>query len=341
MRILVTGAGGFLAEHLIPALQSRGHDVRGLAFGAEDEAGLRDRRVDVFHADVRDPGSLTAPMKGVDAVFHLAAAIGIRRPLHEYAAVNVTGTRNVCEAALSAGVSRLVHVSTTSVYAQGLGTPVTEDFPLSPLPDPYAVTKAAGDALVQGMVREQRLPASIVRTSTFYGPGDHLNFGRIADRLLSLKAIVIGSGSNAVPFTFVSDVVDGLLLVLETERAVGQVYNIVDDRAPSQQQLLDEIAEMVGAPRPRVHVPYRLLYGAAYAAERIAAWSGSSQALVTRFGVALYGADNRYSIEKARRELAYSPRVSFREGVRLAAEWYRQTRESAQPLAVARDGVQA
>jgi len=324
MRVLVTGASGFLAGHLIPALQERGHAVLGLVLPAGDASWLEQRDVAVFRGDVREPNSLSAAMQDVDAVFNLAAAIGTRRPLEEYFAVNVTGAGNVCEAALAAGVGRLVHVSTTSVYRQGLGTPVSEDSPLHPLPDPYPLTKAAGDQLVQRMIAERRLPACIVRTSTIFGPGDHLNFGRIADRLLTGRAIVIGTGRNAVPIVDVADLVRGLLLALESPRAEGHVYNIADDNCPTQEELLREIAAQVGAPPPRIHVPYSLLYGAAYAAERLAAVTHASHALVTRFGVALYGADNRYAIDKARRELGYAPQVPLKEGIRLAAAWHRE-----------------
>lgn len=341
MRIVVTGAGGFLAGHLIPALQGRGHEVVGLVCDAGDAERLRERKVDAFLGDVTEPSTLVEPIRNADAVFHLAAAIGIRRPFHEYEAVNVGGTGNVCRAALAARVRRLVHVSTTSVYAQGLGRPVSEDAPLAPMPDPYAVTKAGGDALVRRMIHADGLPATIVRTSTVYGPGDELNFGRIAGRLMRGRAIVIGSGSNRVPFTYVSDVVDGLLLALESDRAVGNVYNVVDADSPSQRQLLDEIATQVGAARARIHVPYRMIYGAAYIAERIAAATGSAQPLVTRFGVALYGADNRFSIEKARRELGYRPQVSLRDGIHRTAQWYRQSRRPSRPVALAGEAAQA
>ncbi|HEX9097358.1 MAG TPA: NAD-dependent epimerase/dehydratase family protein [Candidatus Dormibacteraeota bacterium] len=322
MRILVTGATGFLAGHLIPALQQRGHTVRALVVPSADASGLEARGVSAFRGDVREPDSLTAAMRDADAVFHLAAAIGTWRPLEEYQAVNVTGTKNVCRAALVAGVTRLVHVSTTSVYEHGLREPVKEDSPLRPLPDPYALTKAAGDKLVQRMIAEQGLPACIVRTSTIFGPGDRLNFGRIADRLLAQKAIVIGSGRNTVPFVYVADVVQGLLLALERKQAVGQIYNIDDDNCPTQKELLKEIAEQVGARPPRIHVPRSLLYSAAYVAERVAALTHSSQPLVTRHGVALYGTNNRYSIDKARKELGYKPQVPLREGIRLTAAWY-------------------
>jgi 2-alkyl-3-oxoalkanoate reductase len=327
MRILVTGASGFLASHLIPVLRERGDSVRALVLPSSDTTLLGQAGVDIHTGDVRQPDTLAGAMRQVDAVFHLAAAIGVRRPLREYYAVNVTGTENVCRAAVAAGVKRLVHVSSTSVYEQGLAVPVDETFPLAPPPDPYAVTKAAGDILVQRLIAEEHLPASIVRTSTIFGPGDHLNFGRIADRLLAGTSIVIGSGRNRVPVAFVDDVVRGLLLVLE-HQAAGEVYNITDDRCPTQAELLEGIADQVGARPPRIHVPYRLLYGAAYLAERLAQATRSERAVVTRFGVLLYGADNRFAIDKARHELGYEPRVPLRQGVSVAAEWYRGHRAS-------------
>jgi nucleoside-diphosphate-sugar epimerase len=332
MRILVTGGSGFLASHLIRELQERGHAVRALVLPSSDTTQLEQAGVDIRTGDVRLPDTLAGAMSQVNAVFHLAAAIGVRCPLREYHAVNVTGTENVCRAALAAGVERLVHVSSTSVYEQGLGEPVDETFPLAPPRDPYAVTKAAGDSLVQRLIAEEHLSASIVRTSTIFGPGDHLNFGRIADRLLAGAGIVIGSGRNRVPVASVDDVVRGLVLVLGHEAAEGQIYNITDDSCPTQAELLREIAEELGAKMPRIHVPYGLLYGTAFLAERLAQVTRSEHALVTRFGVLLYGADNRFAIDKARQELGYEPGVSLRQGVSAAAEWYRAHRASLEPF---------
>jgi nucleoside-diphosphate-sugar epimerase len=323
MRVLVTGATGFIAGHLIPALQRRGHEVHALVQPSSEAGRLHDADVAVHAGDVRSADTLRPAMRQVDAVVHLAAAIGLRAPLSDYHAVNVAGTQNVCRAALAAGIERLVHVSSTSVYKQGLGVPVDESYAVAPPPDPYAVTKAAGDRLVQRLIADEQLPASVVRTSTVYGPGDHLNFARIADRVRSGSAIVIGSGRNRVPFAYVDDVVEGLVLALEHDAAQGEIYNITDDRCPTQLELLRAVARELDAKRPRVHVPYGLLYGAGYLAERIAQAAHSQSALITRFGVVLYGADNVFAIDKARRELGYEPRVSLGQGIRAAADWYR------------------
>jgi nucleoside-diphosphate-sugar epimerase len=338
MEILITGGNGLLGRHLVSALQDRGDSVRVLVLPAEDAAWLQERGVAVHRGDVRRPQTLASPINGVSAVLHLAGMMGVWRPIEQYHAVNVTGTENVCRAALAEG-ARVVHVSSWTVYGMALGEPAREDFPLTPFREPYAITKAVGDMVVQRMIVEDHLPAVIIRPGTFFGPGDRLHFGRMADRLRAGKGVVVGSGDNALPFVYVTDVVQGLLLALDQERGVGQAYNITNDRPLTQKQLLQAIAREIGTRPPRLHIPYHALYAAGYAAERLATLTRSKrQPVVTRLGVKLFGTDNRHAIDKARRELGYAPRVDLHEGVRLAAARYReQSQPAASPaLAVGR-----
>ena len=163
--ILVTGGNGFLGSHLIPALQDRGDSVRVLALPAEDTSSLEARGVAVYRGDIRDPQAVVAAMQDVEGVMHLAGMMGVWRPIEDYRAVNVTGTENVCRAALAEG-ARVVHVSSWTVYGMGLGKPALEDFPLLPMREPYAMTKAEGDASVQRMIAEDQLKAVIIRPGT-------------------------------------------------------------------------------------------------------------------------------------------------------------------------------
>jgi nucleoside-diphosphate-sugar epimerase len=179
---------------------------------------------------------------------------GAWRPIEAYRAVNVTGTENVCRAALAEGVGRVVHVSSWTVYGIDLGRPAREDFLLRPFNEPSAMTKADGDRAVQRMIADDHLPAVILRPGTFFGPGDHL-FGRIADRLRAGEGIIVGPGDNALPLVYVTDVVQGLLLALDHEHSVGQAYNLASDRPLTQQQFLEAIAGELGARPPRFHVP--------------------------------------------------------------------------------------
>ena len=323
--ILVTGGNGFVGRHVVSALLERGDSVRVLALPAEDTSALEECGVAIHRGDIRRPGDLARPTEGVDRVLHLAALMDVWRPMEEYHAVNVTGTENVCRAALAAGVSRVVHMSSSSVYGMALGRRADESFPLSPFPDPYPVTKAAGDIAVQRMIARDRLPAVVVRPDQIFGPGDHLHFGRMADRLRAGRGVIVGSGDNALPLVYVSDVVEGLLLALDHECAVGRAYNVTNDSPLTQKQFVHAIAHATGVRPPRLHVPYRALYAAGYAAERLARPTRArGRPPITRLGVAFLGTHNRYAIGRARSELGYEPRVDLRDGVRLAAAWYRE-----------------
>jgi nucleoside-diphosphate-sugar epimerase len=322
--ILVTGGNGFVGRHVVSALLDRGDTVRVLALPGEETSALEERGVAVHRGDIRRPDDLAAPMEGAERVLHLAALMDVWRPREEYHAVNVTGTENVCRAALAAGVNRVVHMSSSSVYGMALGRPADESFPLAPFPDPYPVTKAAGDMAVRRMISGDHLPAVIVRPDQVFGPGDRMHFGRMADRLRAGRGVIVGSGDNALPLVYISDVVQGLLLALDHERAVGRSYNITNDHRLTQRQFLEAIARAIGARPPRLRVPYRALYAAGYAAERLANRTGArARPPITRLGVAFLGTHSEYAIGRARRELGYEPRVDLRDGVRHAAAWYR------------------
>src|SRR5919204_1765849 len=171
MDVLITGGNGLLGHHLVPELQEGGARVRVLVLPDEDATWLEQRDVDIYRGDIRRPETLTAPMSGVDAVMHLAGMMGVWRPFEDYVAVNVTGTENVCRAALAEG-ARVVHVSSWTVYGMALGASADEGFPLTPFRESYALTKAAGDLAVQRMIERDGLPAVIIRPGTFFGRGD-------------------------------------------------------------------------------------------------------------------------------------------------------------------------
>ena len=332
MEILVTGATGFLGRYLVSALLERGETVRAVALPIEDTKWLEERGVAIYPGDLRDRSTLVEPMQGVEGVFHLAAMTRVWRPMQEYRAVNVEGTRNLCNEALKVGVRRLVHVSSAVIYGLGIGRPASEDLPLAPIREPYSWTKAEGDLLVQKMAEEDQLPAVIIRPGTVFGVGDSLNFGRIADRLLAGKGLIVGSGNNALTFVYVTDVINGMLLAFDHEDADGEIHNVGNDQPLTQNETLNAIAESVGAKPPNLRVPYAALYTLASLSEILAKLSGSRiSPIATRQGIKLYGTDNRLPIDKARREIGYEPQITLREGIALTGEWYLQQQKEPVP----------
>ena len=337
MKTLITGGTGLVGHHLVTELQRRGDTVSALVLPSENTSWLEERGVTVYRGDIREPDTLTAPMRNVDTVFHLAAMQGLWVPIEKYAAVNVAGTENVCRAALKAGVRRVVHVSSWTIYGMERGWPLTEDVAPAPRNDPYWVTKAQGDLVVQRMIREDHLPAAIIRPATIFGVGDRLNFGRTAEKIRDGKGIILGSGRNSLPLVYVTDVVQGLLLCADHDNALGQAFNISNDQPLTQEEFLSAIAHDLNVAPTRLHLPYNAAYAIAYAAERAVKLNSGKHPIVTRHGVTLYGTDNRHSIDKARTELGYEPKVGIREGVRLACEWYQQQSvpvESAEKVAL-------
>jgi nucleoside-diphosphate-sugar epimerase len=325
MEILITGGNGLIGHHLVTALQERGDNVRVLVLPTEDTSWLKERGVAVYQGNICDYETLLAPMRNVDTVFHLAAMHGGWLTLEEYSKVNVNGTENVCRAVLASSIRRMVHVSSWTYYGKLRGRRVSEEMPPMPWQDAYRLSKVEGDLLVQRLIAGEQLPATIVRPGTVFGPGDHVNFGRIADKLRAGKGIVLGSGRNLLPLVYVTDVVQGLLLCADRDCALGQAYNISNDQPLTQEEFLGAIAEELGVAPARLHIPFRAAYGIAFAAEQAAKIMHSDHPLVTRHGVILYGGENRHSIDKARSELGYAPRVSIREGVKYAAAWYKQS----------------
>jgi nucleoside-diphosphate-sugar epimerase len=274
-----------------------------------------------MRGDVTDAGTLAPAVKDIDIILHLAGMMGVERPLTAYRLVNVTGSGNLYQAAQQAGVRRFVHTSSHTVYGLGYGRFLTEEDALRPDPDPYSLTKAEGDRMIRRLMLNSSMETVIIRPGTFFGPGDRLHFGRIAQRMKQGKGVIIGRGDNALPFCYVTDVVQGFLLAAYHEKAPGNVYNISHDHPLTQQVLFNAVADDVSAKRPTRRLPYVPIYYGSMVAEKVAHIT-RTRPMVTRLGVMMFGTDNRHSVEKARRELGYEPQVDLREGIRLAAAWF-------------------
>jgi len=322
MKVLITGATGLLGSHLIQELQERGERIRALVLPVENADRLKAQGVEVVRGDITDASTLAAAVRDIDLVFHLAGMMGVHRPLSDYRLVNVTGSENLYKAAQKAGVRRFVHTSSHTVYGLGYGRFMTENDALRPDADPYSLTKAEGDRLIRRLMLDGNVETVILRPGTFFGPYDRLHFGRMAQKTKDGKALIVGRGDNALPFCYVTDVVQGFMLAAYHENAPGNVYNITNDRPLTQQEMYDAIADAVGGKRPTLHLPYLPIYYGSIVAERIVAPLTRTKPVVTELGALMFGSDNRHCVEKARRELGFEPKVSLREGIKLSAEWF-------------------
>jgi nucleoside-diphosphate-sugar epimerase len=322
MKVLITGATGLLGSHLIKELQQRGESIRAFVLPVENADLLEKQGVEIVRGDITDPDTLPAAVKGVDLIFHLAGMMGVWRPLSDYRLVNVEGSVNLYKAAQTAGVRRFVHTSSHTVYGLGHGRYMTENDPLKPDADPYSITKTEADRLIRRMMLTSGMETVVLRPGTFFGPGDRLHFGRMAQKMKDGKGVIIGRGDNALPFCYVTDVAQGFLLAGYHENAPGNVYNITNDRPLTQLEMFNEIADAVGGKHPKLHLPYLPIYYGAIVAEKVVARTTHTKPVVTELGALMFGSDNKHSVEKARRELGFEPQVELHEGIKLAATWF-------------------
>lgn len=323
MNALVTGAAGLLGSHLVELLRERNHTVSALIRPQDDASRLMAAGVPIRHGDLRDAASLRAAVRDADTVFHCAARTGPWGNSVDYHLDNVRGLEVLLDAAITAGVRRFVHVSSITVHGNDLRGAAGEDGPLRVEPNPYSRSKVAGEQLIEDKVR-QGAPVTTVRPGWIYGPRDCASFASLARKIERGSMAFLGSGANHVPLIYVRDVAEGMLLASEAPGAAGRVYLLVNDEPVTQRAYLEAIAAELGTNPPRRHVPYRLALALGFTGEM----AGHALRLrhappLTRYGVQLLGGENRFRIERARRELGFFPRTSMLDGVRQSIAWYR------------------
>ena len=327
MKVLVTGAAGFLGGHLVDMLLERKDDVRAMVRSGEDANRLMGLAgVEVVEGDLTDVASLRRAVQGVERVYNVAARTGPWGLEDDYRAVNVRGLADLVHAAMDAGVGRIVHTSSITVYGHHLRGIVSEDSPFHAEENPYSRTKIAGEQLLENLVKDSGAPVVIVRPGWIYGPRDNASFGRFVALVESSKGFLVGSGENVVPVVYVRDVAQGLIKAGDAgDVAVGRAYTIADDRRVTQAQYLNTIAECLHVPHVSRHVPYTPLYLAARAAEVVWQAMGRRSGApppVTTYGITLLGGDQQFSIDRAREELGYQPEYDIARGVAAGVEWY-------------------
>jgi dihydroflavonol-4-reductase len=322
--ILVTGASGFVGSAVVRRLLNAGHAVRALVRPTSSRVNLADPRLEIAEGDLRDPESLSRAVTGIRFVFHVAALYRLwTREPQEIVQTNVEGTRSLMNAALRAGVERIVYTSSVATLkARPDGTPSDETFRLDPQSavGPYKYSKVVAERLVEAMAAEHKLPVIIVNPSTPIGPGDvrPTPTGRIiVEAAAGRMPAYVDTGLNLV---HVDDVAAGHLAALEKGRA-GECY-ILGGQDVLLGDMLAEIARQTGRGPPKLRLPRRLIFPIAYGAEAIAHFTGREPFLTTT-GLRLAKDRMFFTSAKAEREFGYRPRP-YSEAIADAIAWFRR-----------------
>ena len=316
MRLLITGMAGFIGSHLAERLLARGHEVVGFDnFDPFYERRVKEanlaalRHVPLVEGDVLDIGNNGAPGPldrtlgegRFDAVVHLAALAGVGPSLAapaRYMRVNVEGTMLVLEAMLRHGVGRMVFASSSSVYGGNTKVPFDEDDRIDDPVSPYAASKRAGELALQAAVHTMGVSVSALRFFTVYGPRQRPDmaihkFTRAIDR--GEPVLLRGNGETSRDYTFVDDIIGGIVGAVERTAPGYRAYNLGGCQATRLDDLVARIGKALGK-EPRVEV--------------VSEMRGDVQHTLA-------------AVDRAHAELGYDPQVGLDEGLRRFVAWYR------------------
>jgi nucleoside-diphosphate-sugar epimerase len=304
---LVTGGAGFIGSHLAEALIARGDTVRvadSFITGNRRNLAVLDGRAELVEGDLADASVAARAVAGMDYVLHQAAIPSVPRsvqdPLTSHRA-NIDATLQVLLAARAAGVRRVVYAASSSAYGDTPTLPKHEDMPTSPL-SPYALQKLVGEQYMQLFTALYGLETVSIRYFNVFGPRQDPSSpysGVIALFVTALLAgqapTITGDGAQTRDFTYIANVVDGVLRAATAPDASGEVINVATGQQISIKALAETLATIIGVSIPPVHT---------------AARAGDVR-------------DSLADISKARRLLGYEPTVGLEEGLRRTVEWYR------------------
>ncbi|MBN2029410.1 NAD-dependent epimerase/dehydratase family protein [bacterium] len=325
MKVLVTGANGFVGAALCKKLVERGDRVRGLVRETSDLTLLEGISIQKVVGSLESPESLDRAVDGIELVYHVASAVSDWGSLKMFRRVNVEGTRNLLNASIRAGVNRFVYVSSVAVHSFIGAQEMSEDSPQLPTPFPYCQTKRETEALVMEVHHQKQIEATVVRPGDVFGPGDRTSLLKMAKLLETGKMATIGGGQTLGAFTYVENLADGLILAGIRKNAAGQAYIITDGIRLTWRAYFEKLTKALDVPQPRWSVRPSIAYALASTMEFVyRLFRIRSRPPVTRYIVAHLRKDFHFSIEKARRELEYEPKVHIDEAIRRTADWYRK-----------------
>jgi dTDP-glucose 4,6-dehydratase len=308
-KFLVTGAGGFIASHLVERLVSEGAHVRAFVrYNSRNDYGMLKlisadalSKIEIMQGDLRDNEAVRNAVRGVDTVFHLGALIAIPYSYvnpREVIDVNIMGTLNVLMAARDFGTRRVVHTSTSEVYGTAQYVPIDEKHPLQGQ-SPYSASKIGADRIAESFYRSFEVPVVTLRPFNTYGPRQSARavIPTIIMQALTRDEVKLGSLEPSRDFTFVHDTANGFLKVAETDNVLGEEVNLGNDNTIRIGDLANKIFELIGK-TPKVTVDTQRIRP--NKSEVMKLWASN---------------------QKAKSLIGWEPRISLDEGLALTIEW--------------------
>lgn len=314
MRVLVTGATGFLGLRLAAVLVEHGHQVRVLVRNPSADNSAIVNGAEIWRGDLREPEAVIAACADMEVVQHAGALSSPWGPKAEFYATNVGGTQAIIEGCQRYGVRRLIYVSSPSVVFDGQDQHnLTEAAPYPATSvSVYSHTKKLGEDLVNAA--SSRLETVILRPKAMFGPGDRALLPRLLATARTGRLPLIGDGRNLVDLTYVENVAEAMRLAMTADATVGKTYHITNDEHALLWNQVRRILQELKLPPPRLRISLPAALAAASAMEQVARFTGKEPTL-TRYSALILARTQTYNIAAAKRDLGYHPPVSLEEGI--------------------------
>ncbi|MFO7908120.1 MAG: NAD-dependent epimerase/dehydratase family protein [Planctomycetota bacterium] len=322
-RVLVTGVTGMVGSHVAARLVEAGYRVRGMVRPTSNRGDLDGVDIEWFEADLSDPAGLPPALADIDIVVHAAAHVGDWGPADKYRAINVVALEHLLTAAHREGrLERWIQISSLGVYPPRHHYGTTEDVAPDPSGlDGYTRTKAEAEVLLKRHMEEHGFPAVILRPGFIYGPGDRHVVPRLIERIATGQMKLIGGGDRVLNNTYVGNLWEAVLLAMTKDQALGEMFNVRDERLVTRNEFVHAIADYMKCPHPK-HVPEGVARAAVVPIEWFARLRGATEApLLTRARIKFLTLNLDFSIDKAKSMLGYEPRTDFQDGMKETLRW--------------------
>ena len=320
--ILITGASGFIGSHLLEENIKKGNNVRALVLHDDIfQNTLSNKDVEIINGDIRDYETMKKAVNNIDIVYHCAALVSDWGSYKKFKEINVYGTENICKACLTQNIERFVYTSSNVVFGRIENKIIDESFPLSYWNEVYPDTKIDAEKIVWNYYNEKQLPVSIVYPCLVYGEGDQTYIPLLADSILKHELIFWRKNVLIWP-TYIKNLIDFMMLISENERAIGNGFIIHDGQSTTLQKLSTTIAKTLNVPPIDSYLPYIVVYIDALLSEFV--WKmlrKKTRPLLTTYSVKFLGSRFQYSIEKAKRELEWKPKIPYKTGLSNTMTW--------------------
>ncbi len=324
MTVLVTGATGFLGSALVTELlQQKQEEVRILVRDAQKARKQFGADVQIIQGEITNEEKVQEAVYSATTIYHLAGRLyHPSTPAELYEQTHVEGTRILLKACETQKLQRFIHCSTTGVLGATGETPASEDAPFAPT-NPYERTKLEGETLALQAHRMNSIPVTVVRPGLVYGPGDlHLlNFFSTIKK--GIIPPLIDDGKAKIHPVYISDMTAAFLLSAERPEAIGHSYNIAGDHPVTFRELATAMAHAMGKKLPPGSIPLSLANFASDVFAMLPGFKGENAPL-TRSRVQFLTNSRVYSIERARNDLDYEPKIGLEEGMKWTAAWYQK-----------------